>query len=56
MVLRGYATNGLRDEGGETLPAGAVPVNSGRGGLEWVVYFVRSEVALMRSATGKPIC
>ena len=52
--VHGAAGLALGDEGGETLPAGAVPVNSGRGGWEWVVYLVRSEGALMRSVTGKP--
>ena len=52
--VHGASGLGLWDEEGETLPAGAVPVNSGQRGGEWVVYFARSEVALMRSTTGKP--
>ncbi len=61
MVMRGYAKTGLRNEGGETLLGGAVPVNS-EGGPERnqsepvTNYRGRGVVALIRSETGNPSC
>lgn len=37
--VHGAASLGLGDERGETLPAGAVPVNSGQGGGSgWLIF------------------